>query len=326
MGYDIRLKVFTLRLKKFKKKKNNELMWSEVFDLFEGSQEKKFNSLFKAYLEHFDGKFITYKNWPKAMIITELEVSFKSKERIFYGQFEGGPTNQKFTVKKLDNSAKAITIEKNQVTASPFHFIIYLPENSNVGILITQSLGDFTMHDILKLNFQRFIRSLNSDFMVDYNERITKDAIESYKKGNLTSISIRKSGLSQDELDGIFVNKYEDFGKIKIELKVSFLDKMKDKLFINDIREKIFGKDPDIFETETLETIGLDKNAELFANFEYNGKRSLAKIEDGLKLSPTYIVDKTDVPLNSDNHPNSKKMNEYLLAFMKKMKMEIGIK
>lgn len=325
MGYDIKLKVFTLRLKKFRKRKDNELMWSEVFDLFEGNANKKFNAFFKRYLESFDGKFVRYKNWPKAIMIPELKVHFKSKDRLFYGQFDGGPTNQTFTVKKMNDPTEHIVIDKDQVTSSPFYFIFYLPSDSNVGLLIVQSLGDHSMHDVLKLNFQLFVRSLDETFMVDYKEKITKDAVESYKKGSIKSVSIRKSGLSKDDGDNIFVKKYQDYGNIKIELKVTFLDKLVNAKIVNDIKASVLGQDPQIFEVETLESLGMDEDADIFAKFDYNGKQSIAKVENGVKLSPTYIVDSEDVPLDADNHPNADKMKKYLIDFMKKMKAEIGL-
>lgn len=326
MGYDIRLKVFTLRLRKFNKRKDADLLWSEVFDLFQGNDNEKFNAFFKSYLEHFDGKFITYKNWPKAMMIPDLDVHFKSKDRLFYGKFEGGPTNQRFTVKALDNNAAEIVIDKNQVTASPFFFAFYLPENSNVALLIVQSLGDHSMHDILKLNFQRYVHSIDNNFMVHYSETITKDAVDSYKKGNIKSISIRKSGLSKDDGDNIFVNKYQDYGNIKIELKVSFSDRIANHVIVEDIRKTVFGLDPQIFEVEALESLGMDRDADIFASFEYNGKKSTAKIDNGVNLSPTYVVNPKDVPLDINNHPHPKKMKDYLLAFVKKMQIEIGLK
>ncbi|WP_282635819.1 hypothetical protein [Sphingobacterium thalpophilum] len=325
MGYDIKLKVFTIRLKKFRKKKNSELNWDVVFDKFEGSESEKFNNFFKKYLEHFDGKFVTYKNWPKAITIPELDVSTKSAERLFYGGFEGGPTNQTFKVKQLDNSGEEITIDKNQVTAQPFYFMFYIPNNSNVGILIVQALGEMSMHDILMLNFQKYVKSLNEEFQLDYRERITKDAIESYKKGAVKSISIRKSGLSKDDGDNIFVKKYQDYGNIKLELKISFINRIASKLMLDDLKDYALGTVPQLLEVESLESIGMDKDIDVFAQFEYNGKQSMAKIENGVKLSPTYIVDKVDVPLTADNHPHPVKIKEYLLAFMQKMKTEIGL-
>jgi hypothetical protein len=325
MGYDIRLKVFTIRLKKFRARKNVDLLWKDAFDLFEGSDSEKFNALFKKYLEHFDGKFITYKNWPKAMMIPDLDVVFKSTDRLFYGQFEGGPTNQTFKVKKLDNSGGEITIDKSQVTAQPFHFMFYLPENSNIGLLVVQSMGDISMHDILKLNFQRFIMGLSSNFNVDFHERITKDAVESYKKGNVKSISIRKSGLSKDEGDNIFVKKYQDYGDVKLELKVSFLNQIANKFKLEDLKDFAFGTAPQLLEIDSLEAVGLDNGVDIFANFEYNGKESVAKVDNGVKLSPTYIVQSGDVPLTADNHPDPIKMKTYMLAFFEKMKLEIGL-
>lgn len=325
MGYDIKLKVFTLRLKKFRARKNAELMWSEVFDKFEGDDSEKFKSFFKNYLETFDDKFVTYKNWPKAMMIPKLKGAFKSKEKFFYAEFEGGPTNQTFKVKKLDNSGDEITVDKTQVTAQPFHFIFFLPNDSNVGLLIVQSMGDISMHDVLKLNFQRYVKSVSEEFHVDYREKITKDAVESYKKGRVKSISIRKSGLSKDDGDTIFVKKYQDYGNVKMELKISFLNRIANGLMLDDLKDYALGTIPQLLEVESLESIGLDKDTDVFANFEYNGKQSIAKIEDGVKLSPTYIVDPADVSLTADNHPDPTEMKQYLLAFVKKMKKEIGL-
>ncbi|GEM_PF-4877880 len=325
MGYDIKLKVFTLRLKKFRKRKNSDLNWSEAFDKFEGNESEKFNNFFKNYLQHFDGKFVMYKNWPKAMTIPDLDVSTRSKERLFYGGFEGGPTNQTYKVKKLDNSGDEITIDRNQVATQPFYFMFYIPNNSNVGILIVQALGEMSMHDVLMLNFQKYVRSLSDEFQLDYRERITKDAIESYKKGAVKSISIRKSGLSKDDGDNIFVKKYQDYGNIKLELKISFINRIASKLMLDDLKDYALGSVPQLLEVDSLESIGLDKDIDVFANFEYNGKQSMAKIENGLKLNPTYIVDKADVPLTADNHPHPNKMKDYLLSFIKKMKQEIGL-
>ncbi|MGK9123920.1 hypothetical protein M1D52_07360 [Olivibacter sp. SA151] len=322
MGYDLKLHIFTITLRE-RNKPNTSFFWGDLNTILEGDDDvQKFTNLFKAYVKHFDNKFIVYKNWNKGINITENGLSFGSQNRYIIGMIEGGYTDIVSKIKDKDDVLdEGFPVTRNHVTAIPFYFILWLPKDSNKGLLIVQSISDKSVHEPLKLDFKKFIENLNEKYLVSYSEHITEKAIKKMSTGTVKQLILRKSGLSTDKAQKVFNKRYNILDNINIDIKITGFGNST----ANAIKDFMLGKYPDLLELENLKEIGLDNDVEVLATFEHNNKKATAKFEKDFKIAPVYYIDANDVPLNDGNHPDEEKIKDYLLSFLEGMKKEIGL-
>ena len=320
MTHDIKLKVYTINLRETNKPKQS-LLWSSIYDKMEGDDNAaKFIGLFKKYIQAFDKKFVIYKNWPKGFTIPENRLKFNSAKHFVYGVLEGGSTNLYYDVKDVNDTENTeYKVTGDKIQSLPFHFLLYVPDNSNKALMIIQSFGDINMDALLKLNFSKFIQSIDPKYYIDYAEHITKAAEKRMKKGVLKKITLRRSKLPSDKVDSMFTNEFKLGEELTIEVNITgFSNATKEY-----ISQKIFGNHTDIIELESFEELGLDEETEVIARFEHNGKTASSKLENNIKLAPVYYVE--NVELDERNHPKVKEMQEFLIKFTEDMIKEIGL-
>jgi len=320
MPHDIKLKVYTLNLREINKP-TEALLWSEIYSKMDGVEDsEKFINLFKKYIQAFDKKFIIYKNWPKGFTIPENSLKFNSVKYLVYGVLDGGTTNLYYDVKDINNTENTeYKVTADKIQSLPFHFLFYIPKNTNRALLIVQSLGDLNMDGPLKLHFSKFIKTIDEKYAIDYSEHITKAAEKKMKKGVLQRITLRRSHLPADKADSLFKNEFKVGEELTIEINITGFSGRVKEFF----SEKIFGNHTDIIELDSFEELGMDNETEVIARFEHNGRTSSSKLENNIKLSPVYYVE--NVELDERNHPKEKEMQEFLIKFTEDMIKEIGL-
>jgi len=280
----------------------------------------KFKTLFKKYIQSFDKKFVIYKNWPKGFTIPENNLKFNSAKHFVYGVLEGGSTNLYYDVKDINDTENTeYKVTGDKIQSLPFHFLLYVPPNSNKALMVIQSFGDINMDALLKLNFSKFIQSIDHKYYIDYAEYITEAAEKRMRKGVLQKITLRRSKLPSDKVDTMFTKEFKIGEELTIELNITGFSSTT-KEFIS---RKILGNYTDIIELKNFEELGLDEETEVIARFENNGKIASSKLEKNIKFAPVYYVE--NIELDERKHPKVKDMQDFLLNFTEEMIKEIGL-
>lgn len=324
MAHEIKLDVFTLQLidKGSKAFLDFDNFYTEPNKA--GKEvEKSFSDLFIEYVKSFDGKFVKHIKSGKAIGMAANGARFYSEQRIIKGQIQGGTTGVGSKIKKVDNvgDEDAFQVGVDDVNSIPHYFMIWIPEDSNMGLIIVQSLGNKTISEIFKEHFRRFIKtSFNDKITPVLNELIPKEALEKTKNGTIDTVIFRRLHLPSDKAEKILGLKYtgED---LKVEIKISGLGK------INGTRNKIMdvmtGKTPALFDTSSLVDYGIDGNHDTIVKFEHNGKVTQGKRSNEFRLSPSYYVDENDIQRDVHKHPTFKSMDTYCTSFLTALKTEI---
>ena len=323
MSFDIKLNVFTITLRERNKPKS-VFNWTEVVNKHPGrTPEKKLQNMFVDYIKHFDNKFVVYNNWNKGINLGKNAIQYFSAGNYIIGKLEGGPTNIAGTVKTKNNvDDVGFPVTREHVTAMPFYFTMWMPNDSNVGLLIVQSLGELSIYEPLKLNLKKFIEGIDPKFYLDFNEHVVEKAIKKMKeKGNIKQLVIRRSSLPSDAAERVFNKKYNILDNLNIEIRISGFGNSTAAA----VKEYFMGNKPDLLEFANMKEVGFDKQSEVLAIISHNGRIATAKLEN-FSLAPVYFVDTTDVPLTIHNHPQEDKMKSYLKSFLEQMQVEIGYK
>lgn len=328
MAHEIKLDVFTLQVKKQRK---DEFVGFDEFYKKEGETNEisteSFKNFFTDYITSFDGKFWEQSITGKAINLSKQHVHFDTKERIIYGLVEGGTTGIGTKIKKKEDVSdeNAFQVTTEMVSSIPYYFLLWLPKDSNKGLLIIQSIGNKSISETFKIHLRRFFNNSTKSLSFVTNELIPKETSEKMQKdGIINTIILRRMHLPSSKGAKLLGLKYAEGSPLTIEIKITGLSKIaaiKDKV-LNTMK----GKFPQLIDTTCIEDIGFDENYEILAKFEHDGKVAVGKLSERFKIAPSYYIKEGDINRNIYQHPEFESINKYCQSFLIALKKEIGYK
>ena len=143
------------------------------------------------FISGFNASFKSNKNDTQAMSITTDSIRrFNSKRYIVWGVFKGGQMGINREIYQ-SNDAKNIkdTIQENDVTSLCYFYKIWLPKDSNVGILMIQSYTSLGCSALFKEQLGDYF--ISKGYKPNWNKFVPKEYIEKYlKNGYLNEVQI----------------------------------------------------------------------------------------------------------------------------------------
>lgn len=210
MAYTLKLDIYYFSLKKIKKiiqrktkegiktgyltEKDNCLFQDFVQSLSLKEDKDYMEVLLSSYVNGFNASFKPNKNNTQAMsITTDLFHGFSSNDYTAWGIFNGGTTGINREIYKSNNATKATgTIEEDNVTSLPYFYKIWLPKDSNVGILMVQSYTSSGCTTLFKEQLGNYF--ISKSYKVHWSKCIPKSYIEKYfKDGYINEIHVLHS-------------------------------------------------------------------------------------------------------------------------------------
>ncbi len=159
---------------------NNDFYSSVGDDITD--QNTIFGMLANAYYESFNGQFKKDQKGNRAISISKKElIGYKSEHKIIHGFLNGGITNTEFKQFDIDNSSESErAIERNKVLGQDYYFLVWLPENTNLGFVFLQ-YNDSVIRGITSAFFDHFDSFLkNYNFKISKQPYAPKEVIETY--------------------------------------------------------------------------------------------------------------------------------------------------
>lgn len=325
MAHQIKLDVYTLKLKK---KRLAELVpFNEFSNLTREDGANTFEDFISNYVNSFDNKFVVQDVSGKALSLRSEDLKFASRQRIIYGIIEGGVTGIGSKIKNRDNSGDEgsfhVTAEK--VNAIPYYFLMWIPNDSNIGLLIVQGFSDRQISEAFKEHLKKFFSQEISGTSLWIDNYVPVEVIEKMKKNaTINTITVRKYHLPSSKGEKLLGIKYSKDKDVTIEVKISglkYIPEMAEK-----INQFVMGKVTQLIDVSPLEEVGFDDNHEILVKFEHNGKTAIGKSTNNFQISPSYYVEPTDIQINENKHPTINSIHAYTLSFLEALKNQIGYK
>lgn len=143
------------------------------------------------FVNNYNNIFRANKGNSQAVSITENEERhYNSKDYTVWGVFKGGPKGMEFEVyNEKDASEPTNMIGSDNVTSLYYFYKIWIPIDSNVGILIVQSYTNTGCTSLFKDNLQDYF--ISKGYKASWAKCIPSKYIEKYlKDGYINKIQV----------------------------------------------------------------------------------------------------------------------------------------
>lgn len=147
--------------------------------------------LLNDFIDGFNASFKSNKNCTQAVsITTDLFHRFDATNYTVWGVFKGGPTGINREIYKSDNATKVKgTIDDDNVTSLLYFYKLWLPQDSNIGILMVQSYTSTGCTVLFKQQLENYF--INKGYKPYWSKWVPKSYIEEYlKNGYLNEIQV----------------------------------------------------------------------------------------------------------------------------------------
>ena len=333
MAYTLKLNIFRFKLYKMKNARQRQMrgktvtlsdleevatVFGDVIKSTEPTAQKAdyMKVLFAKMLSHFDNKFRKTAEGNKAVAVTNQEhVGFGSKNYTIWGMFKGGETNMARKVYNQNNATEGVKlIEKGDVPSVNYFYKLWVPYDSEDGVLMIQSYTDMGCVASFKDQIEELFVSLG--YRPVWNRLIPKGFVERYLKSSfIHQIRIEYKKVQRSG-DGVFasmrsVQKNTVLSKLAIHLKDLFM--MKD--YEGELNSQL---------ANIVDFNPKDDKVVLFYKDE-NGKEAHASMGNLEAAMPTIIL--PDYLKNAETDmAEAEEMNKYTEGLLEEIKEQMGYK
>ncbi len=332
MAYNLKLDIYYFSLKKItqtleKNTKDGKRMGYRtekmpcLFQEFVNSlslkeDDKYMEVLLSNFINNFNESFKTNMNNTQAVsITTDLYHRYRASKYTACGVFKGGTTGISREIYNFDNAADVKgTINNDNVTSLLYFYKLWLPRDSNVGILMVQSYTSIGCTALFKKQLENYF--ISKEYKPDWYKCIPKSYIEKYlKNGELNEIqvlhSVKDDSKPLEPIFGPFVkaSKKSVFSKFSISLGklLSIVD-----------YKKVLASQIKAIDTNYDES---KDQVKLF--FSYNGRNANSSLADIEKILPNITLEdslkdeKTQLPIWKD-------LDEFTDVLLEELKSQIN--
>jgi len=321
MAHTLKLSIYCFSIRKgrtkefvgFKEFFNNHFIEGEE-KKYEVPKEILYKRFADSYFETFGDQFIKNIDETKAIGINTYNTM--PKLNIIDGMVNGGITGIDQDIFDSSNAKAAeSTIDKSKVTSLPYYFKIWMPYDSQVGVIMVQSYTETGVTSLFVDKFKQFFKT--KEYIFDFERHVPKEFKEKFaKKSVVKEIALYKTKLSakaREELNSLFA----DFEGLKVKISISGF-----KLDVDSFKEGL--QDGRFIHSDLAAFEITDENEyETIATYEdVSGRESQAKVSKNLDIFPTIILN-NDLKETGKEYPNYKKIQSHTDAILEKVKIDI---
>jgi hypothetical protein len=314
MAHNLKLNIWTLKLEKQVSGKNIPKTCKEFFDESFGLNYKneQFKAFVSEYMNSFNAHFFVDEETTKAFSYDD--VGFKLEKNVIYGHIKGGITGIEQDVYNDDSLIEPNgKIKKNQVTALPYFFLLWLPVDSDLGVLMTQSYSSASINQVFIQHLAVFFKS--KEFKLVKNPFISEERKKAFYDNCYVygmSLFKRKSDLSaRKKVSDAFIEEE----KLKIELRFTGFKKKTIEFIRNFSGIK-----------SNLKELGIqnedDYDLVLYYETEDN-KKAHASFQNPNLITPSIFIPNSIKEVGKD-YPNRTKILEFCEKELDTIKLEQG--
>lgn len=277
----------------------------------------KFAGIFERYVNSFQNKFHVQESNGHALNLDTGSLNFNSKAAIISGRLKGGTSGVGKNITAKDNAEESeFVVTTAHVDSMDFYFLIWLPPDRSMGLLLIQGLSIFSIAYTMVLHLKQFLRR-EYNLIAEFNKFIPKEYAQKVQEESvIEEIVLTKHKLPPDSSLNLTGFDFIEDGEITIELRVKRLRDFSDM-----IKQKLNNRSEDNFlfaSMPILEQLGMDSaSTERSIKYDRNGKKATAKSSNNYDFSPYYYAEEEDIEYNeSTNLPTQESAESFILEVL----------
>jgi hypothetical protein len=210
MAFEISLEVYTFRIRN-KAEKDIFLPFSNFI------QGENFLTFCQDFLSKYRSISVSKKQ-KKSLQITD-QVSISSGKGILSGILKSGEFGVESTIADQEGNEKYIKSD-DDLDIKPFYFLIWVPNDSDVGILITQRLGFYGVYGLFTSRLIGSLQEKYPDLTIDFSSYVSKDYARKFIEEGLVKEIILKRYQLPSDVATQFNNKFDVNHVKQIEFRI----------------------------------------------------------------------------------------------------------
>jgi len=323
MAQNLKLEIFKIAIKKRNSRSDEFLNFKYLFESIGDTKEQAYLQFIADYRGIFDGKFKSDGKGTKSISTTrDNNFTPRSVKNIIDGEIFGGSIGNLQTIYDLNNATdKKGKIGLDQIASVPFFVKLWTPFDHNSGILMIQSYSDYTVSELFKITFRKFIAGYG--FTLIYSSFTPQDIKDEYlKKSHVYEMKIIKDNISRGKrklINPIFADEQN----LKITVTVSGF-----KHDVKDFWNKLKGKDSKKLIGADLDDLDISEQNgyELKAYYkDEEGHLANVGIKKTLDITPTIFLP-DEIKSDETHHFDYVKIKKFTDGMLNDIKKEIGYK
>lgn len=272
-------------------------------------------SFLESFINGFNNAFVHNQLNTKAIsITTDLYNGHNSKDYTAWGIFKGGMTGIRYDVYNTNNAIKRTgTVFEDSVASLHYFYKIWLPKDSNVGVLMIQSYTSSGCVSLFKEQLEQYF--ISTGYKISWSKCVPKSYIDKYLKDGYIN-----------EIHVLHFNR--DKEKVMKPLFTPFMEARRRSIFTKfniPLGDFMAMFDYQRFLKEQIKVVDLNFDEEqdvikLF--YENNGKRAHASLADIEKILPVITLD----GLSQDEitqEPKWEELNAFTRDILNELKKQI---
>lgn len=332
MAYTLKLDIYFFSLRKIteEKKRNTKVgirigyktededsNFCDFFNSFGCEKNKDFMQTFiEDFINGFNSSFKLSKNCTQAIsITTDLYRKYNSRKYTICGIYKGGQIGINREIYRSNDAEKVRdTINEDDVTSLYYFYKIWLPINSNRGILMLQSYTSLGCSSLFKEKLGEYF--IKKGYRANWSKFVPKEYIEKYlKDGYLNKLQIIYSKRNNNmPLSPTFTPfkkaaRKSVFSKFKIPLSNIFSIPNYKEILKNNIQaiDVNFNADADVVKL----------------SYKYNGRSANTTLAEIENILPHIILDEELKDMNTQL-PKWDELNSFTDYILEQIKKQIG--
>ena len=207
MAYKLVMEIYSFQLKKLKssatksatgrwrckteKDPSNFIDFVNSLDLQGEPLDNYMNVILRSFVNSFDGKFVkTISGTSVSSLTSDPFNGFSADKFLLWGKFKAGNAGLRFKVYDVDNATlPERDITPNKVPSTDFFFMLWLPKDSNTGMVMIQRYNTFGFVTSFRERIDDWF--IQNDFKPTWVKYIPKDVLQNYyQNGSINKIEV----------------------------------------------------------------------------------------------------------------------------------------
>lgn len=292
--------------------------FEDFFKILQGeTNEEKFRSFINDFIGKFNLQYVVKKDKGISMNHSQ-RVDIRSKTFVLWGEFSGGHTGREQKVfNRSDSTSSEYLISKEKMVVSPFFFLIWLPQDSNMGILMLQRYSNISCSSEFREALAKFF--IEKGFKPSWAAFVPREVCKEYLNNCfLSAFTVTHRAPKQDKFKGTVYDSFASERGVSFTTKLSglclsFAKLLKTGKFAEDFKGFIGQIDHNYSEGDEV-TVS-------YKNFD--GIPAHATLTNFEEIMPKIALD-SDCFNEATNTPDWDKTSVTAIKFLESIKKDIG--